>query len=131
LVGGDFVVSLYRDTVVEDPTKLALGVSIVEVENTGNYLLYWTPDLPGLWQVQVRVVFSGDVYAEEHHVHADAADPVLQDILDQVNKIDLAATIGTAAAETGSLLDRLTNKDGFKTFNQATDSLEAIRDRSG
>ncbi len=49
----------------------------------------------------------------------------------QVDKIDNAATTVPGSATTGSLLDRLANKDGSKTFSQATDALEAIADSGG
>jgi hypothetical protein len=44
-------------------------------------------------------------------------------------KIDSVATVWPPA--TGSLLDRLANKNGSKTYDQATDSLEAIKDQIG
>jgi cytochrome c556 len=50
-------------------------------------------------------------------------------VLAQANKIDDAATTVPASATTGSLLDRLANKDGSKTYSQASDALEALRDR--
>lgn len=46
-------------------------------------------------------------------------------------KIDSVATLDPSSAATGSLLDRLANKDGSKTYDQSTDSLEATRDRIG
>jgi hypothetical protein len=49
----------------------------------------------------------------------------------QVEKIDGAATVAPSAATPGSLLDRLVNKSGAQTYNQATDSLEGLRDRIG
>lgn len=49
----------------------------------------------------------------------------------QVAKIDSEPTVAPSAAVPGSLLDRLCNKDASRTFNQATDSLEGIRDRIG
>jgi len=52
-------------------------------------------------------------------------------IKNQADKIDLIATLGTSAVATGSLMDRLMNKGTGKSYNQATDSLEAIRDRVG
>jgi len=52
-------------------------------------------------------------------------------LADDVAKIDSVATVGPAAAASGSLLDRVANKDSGKTYNQATDSLEAIKDRAG
>jgi len=48
-----------------------------------------------------------------------------------IDKIDSAATLDPSAAVTGSLLDRLVNKDGSKTYDQSTDSLEGLRDRIG
>jgi len=56
---------------------------------------------------------------------------VIDDTKAQADKIDQAATIGPAAVTSGSLLDRIANKDSGKTYNQATDSLEAIKDRTG
>lgn len=50
---------------------------------------------------------------------------------DQVDKIDKAATLTPGTTETGSLLDRLANKDGSKTYDQGTDALEALKDRIG
>lgn len=50
---------------------------------------------------------------------------------DDIAKIDDVATTGPATAVTGSLLDRIANKDANKTYNQTQDSLEAQRDRSG
>jgi hypothetical protein len=47
------------------------------------------------------------------------------------NKIDGSATVDPGSATPGSLLDRLTNKDGSQTYDQSTDSLEGIRDRIG
>jgi hypothetical protein len=47
----------------------------------------------------------------------------------QALKLDGAATATPAAATTGSLLDRLANKSGDKTYSATTDSLEALRDR--
>lgn len=61
----------------------------------------------------------------------DNVDSPSSDIKAQADKIDIAATIGPAAVTSGSLLDRIANKDVSKTFSQLTDSLEGIRDRSG
>lgn len=49
----------------------------------------------------------------------------------QVAKIDSEPTVDPSLAVPGSLLDRLCNKDASRTFTQATDSLEGIRDRIG
>ncbi len=58
----------------------------------------------------------------------DDATDGLAAIKTQTNKIDLVATALPELATSGSLLDRLANKDGSKTYSQATDSLEALRD---
>lgn len=50
---------------------------------------------------------------------------------DDIGKIDDFATTGTSAAQTGSLLDLLANKDSGKTYDQSTDSLEAHTDATG
>ena len=50
---------------------------------------------------------------------------------DDIAKIDDFATTAPGVAATGSLLDRVANKDGSKTYNQLTDSMEATRDRIG
>ena len=46
-------------------------------------------------------------------------------------KIDELATLPPSTAATGSLLDRLVNKDAGKTYDQTLASLEAIRTRVG
>jgi len=51
--------------------------------------------------------------------------------IDNIDKIDQLPTLDPSLAVTGSLLDRLTNKDISKTYNQTTDSLEAIKERIG
>lgn len=48
---------------------------------------------------------------------------------DDIGKIDDFPTTIPGAAATGSLLDRLANKDGSKTYDQSNDSLEAISDK--
>lgn len=50
-------------------------------------------------------------------------------IKNQTNKIDGAAITAPGSVTTNSLADYLMNKDGSKTFDKSTDSLEAIRDR--
>lgn len=50
---------------------------------------------------------------------------------DDIGKLDDFATTVPTAAATGSLIDRLANKNGSKTYDPTTDSLEATRDRIG
>jgi len=52
-------------------------------------------------------------------------------VQNQVDKIDLAATLVPSSVISGSLMDRILNKDSNKTYNSSTDSLEAIKDRIG
>jgi hypothetical protein len=47
----------------------------------------------------------------------------------QANKIDDQATTVPSSCTTGSLLDRICNADGGKTYDQSQESLEAIRAR--
>ena len=72
-----------------------------------------------------------DIEADTQDIQASLADGTsgLAAIKGQANKIDSASTTVPSSATTGSLLDRLANKDGSKTYSQATDALEAIRDR--
>lgn len=76
------------------------------------------------------------IKAKTDNLPADPADDSdidtqLAAIQTQVNKIDGQATTVPGSATTGSLIDRVCNKDGSKTYSQATDSLEAIADTSG
>jgi len=73
----------------------------------------------GTYVVEVLIIFNKDIWAGYFHTS----------VREQVDKIDKAMTVGPAACEDGSLLDRLANKDSNKTFNQATDSLEGLRNR--
>ena len=50
---------------------------------------------------------------------------------DDIAKIDEVATTVPASAATGSLIDRLANKDAGKNYNPALHSLQAIREREG
>jgi len=63
---------------------------------------------------------TGDGYAKM--TDSSAGFPY---VIGQVDKIDDAATIAPATAAIGSLVNRLTCKDGNRTFDQTTDSLEA------
>jgi len=55
----------------------------------------------------------------------------LQVRVDHTKKLDSAQTLLPGNAVSGSVLDRLCNKDGTKSYSQATDSLEASRDNQG
>jgi hypothetical protein len=102
------------------------GVSPTIIGLDGGYVEIDTTCIAGL----IRVAGEGRLGLDESGpgCTVDSADLlVAKDLHGQVDKIDLAPTIGPAAVEDGSLLDRLANKDSNKTFNQGQDSLEAIR----
>ena len=61
-------------------------------------------------------------------VEAAAAASIAGVAANQSRKLDLAVTQTPALVTTGSLMHRLMNKDGGKTYSQATDSLEAQAD---
>lgn len=56
LAGADFVVTVYRDCVVN-----GLAVTITEIGSSGEYCLEFTPPDEAVWVVEVHVVFSGDI----------------------------------------------------------------------
>jgi hypothetical protein len=64
---------------------------------------------------------NSDLLAQHTQTQADIAT-----VGADAAKIDSAATATPGTATTGSLLDRLANKDGSKTYDQDTDSLEAL-----
>lgn len=53
----------------------------------------------------------------------------IANVLAQANKIDSVAMTAPSSVVSNSLADYLFNKDGSKTYDPSTDSLEAIRDR--
>ena len=118
----DLIVTVYKDGVID-----ATVVTIAEIGTIGDYKVSFTPATDGLYVIQVLIDFSKEIWAG--YYAASAID--LAEIQAQVGKIDKAPTLGLAAVTTGSLIDRVCNKDLGKSYNQATDSLEAIRDRTG
>lgn len=121
LTPADFTASSFKDG-TEDPVT----ITISEIGTTGEYKVEFTPPTEGFWQIQVLIDFNKEIW-----VSNVTAGESLKSIQDQVDKIDLESTIGPAAVESGSLMDRMMNKNAGKTYNQATDSLEAIKDRTG
>lgn len=155
LTAGDFTVTVFLDD-----TESALSSTISEIGTTGEYALSFTPDELGFWSAQVLIDFNKEIWVANVEVGTSVWDeqlldhqqlgstgealsdasvggdptPILdkiQDVQDQVDKIDSAPTTGPAAVTSGSLMDRMMNKDSAKTYNQGTDSLEALRDRVG
>lgn len=121
LTGGDFTAEVFKDGVGD-----ALSTSITEIASTGEYKLKYTPPSVGLWVVRVLIDFNKEIWAS-----TVLSGISLVGIKAQADKIDIAPTIGPAAVTTGSLMDRMMNKSGAKSFNQGTDSLQGIRDREG
>lgn len=127
LVGGDFDVTLWKDGALD-----ATPVTIVEIGTLGEYRVEWTPTVDGFYELQVLIDFNKDIWASNYTASDQNFAGVLAAIAavqDQVDKIDRAPTLGPAAVFSGSLMDRFMNKDVNKTYNQGTDSLEAIRDK--
>lgn len=121
----DFTVSIYFNG-----AESTLPTVISEIGSTGDYSISFTPPSPGFYEIQVLIDFNKEIWRESFDV-VDGGPSTIRHIRDQVDKIDIAPTLGTAAATSGSLLDRLANKSAAKTYNQATDSLEGLRDRMG
>ena len=111
----DFTVSVWRDAVVQATT-----VTITEIGTSGEYRVGFTPTADGYWVVEVLIDFSKALLRFTYEVVEVTTN-------EQVRKLDLAATIGPAAMESGSLGDRLMNADSGKTYNQTRDSLEGLR----
>lgn len=129
LTAGDFTISVWRDGVVS-----AAVVTITEIGTSGEYKVTFTPLVNGFYEIQVLIDFSKDIWYGSFDATDETNGAILAAlalIKQQVDKIDLAPTLGPAAVFSGSLMDRFMNKDVNKTYNQGTDSLEAIRDRMG
>ena len=106
----------------KDGAPDATPVTVTEIGVLGEYKVMFTPVSNGHYLLQILIDFSKEIWADSFHAG---------NLFAQANKIDLAPTIGPAAVADGSLMDRMMNKDSNKAYNQATDSLEALRDRSG
>jgi hypothetical protein len=126
LVPADFVIQTFVDGL-----EIAVPVSISEIGTTGNYEIEFTPTVDGLYQIQIHALYNDDIWGETYEAGAGFPSAALVHIRNQVDKIDIAPTLGPATVTSGSLMDRTMNKDSAKTYNQGTDSLEALRDRVG
>jgi hypothetical protein len=118
LLLSDFEITTYFNNV---PT--AVPVTLSEIGLTGEY--EYSYDL------QILNKYNYDIEAESFQCVDITSIQQLVNVKFQCDKIDLIPTLGPSTATSGSLLDRIANKDVNKTYNQGTDSLEAIRDRSG
>lgn len=111
----DFTVSVWLDGVVS-----ALAPTITEIGTSGEYRIDMTPTADGYLVVEVLIDFSKALLRFTYQVVEVTTNQ-------QVRKLDLSATVGPGAMETGSLGDRLMNADSGKTYNQNRDSLEGLR----
>jgi len=118
VVPTDLAITVYKDGVID-----AMVVTITEIGTTGDYKISFTPITDGFYVVQVLIDFSKEIWAGYYNASGDFAT-----IQQQVDKIDKSPTLVLSAVTTGSLMDRVCNSGLSKTYNQATDSLEAIRD---
>lgn len=125
---GDFSVTAFKDA-----AEYAVSVTIEEIGTTGEYKVRWTPALSqlGLYHIQVLVDFSKEIWAGWYQVVDELSQDMLQVLRAQCDKIDLVPTLGPNAVTTGSLMDRMMNKDATKTYNQGTDSMQAQSDKIG
>lgn len=123
---GDFDV-----TVLRNGELIGLPVTITEIPtSTGHYRINWIPPYQefGYYEIKVLITFNKDWWGGSYNVVDELPASIMVGIKNQVDKIDLAPTLGPAAVFSGSLMDRFMNKNVNKTYNQGTDSLEAIRD---
>ena len=127
LAGGSFTVTSYVDGVL---APLVL-VTISEIGVTGEYKISFTPSALGFYSIQILIDFNKDIWEGEYQVVSELTTTVVTQIQLQADKIDLIPTLGPAAVTVGSLMDRMMNKNNNRTYNQGTDSLEAIKDRMG
>lgn len=126
LTGVDFAVTVYQDSV-----PVVVAVTITEIGSSGEYQYSFTPASAGVYDLQILCLFNNDLVGDSLLAVVDTSQALLVDVKAQADKIDLAATIGPGSAAIGSLMDQLCNKDGTQTYDQATDSLQGIRDRIG
>jgi hypothetical protein len=118
LAPGGFGSTLWGNGVVSAAT-----VAVTELAQ-GEYLVSFTPTAAGHWVLVLTVASVPRRIRREYQVVEVGTNR-------QARKLDLEATVGPGGAATGSLLDRLANRDVTKTYSQARDSLQALRDRVG
>jgi hypothetical protein len=122
LSAGDFV-----STVFQNGAIVVLPVTIVEIGISGEYRTSFTPASAGLYELQVLIDFNKQIWHAQYQAWDEITHDLANQTRDQANKLDLAPVVPSSAAN-GSLIDQLFNKDSGKTYNPATDSLEAIAD---
>lgn len=121
LLPGDFTPSVFLDAVV-DPT----AVTIAEIGSTGEYKATFPVASTGLYEVQVFVPFSKEIWYGQYVCVDELTNDLAAEARNQTVKIDQAVVDNPPAD--GSLYDQLANKDASQTFDPAFHSLEAISD---
>lgn len=123
--------STFVVTVLHEGIPISLPITIMEIGTSGEYRYQFTPTVDGYYQVEFNIPYTFDVLGASYEAAEGLSGAVLAYVKDQVDKIDKAPTLGPATVVSGSLMDRMMNKNASKTYNQGTDSLEGIRDRIG
>lgn len=125
---GDFDITTFYDG-----TLVGLSVAVTEIGATGEYKVEWTPPFGqlGYYQIQVLIMFNKEIWYGTYDVVDEKSVSIIADIKAQADKIDLVPTLGPNQVTTGSLMDRMMNKDSTKTYNQGTDSMQSTADRLG
>lgn len=122
LSGADFSTTVYRDGAV-----VALPVTITPATgDPGEYKTVFTPNANGFFELHVLIIFSGDIRFARYNSVTTSSQDLLASIKAQARKIDLAPTLTPSAVNSGSLMDRIMNQSGDRTYDPATDSLEAL-----
>lgn len=71
---GDFEITVFHNKTLQSPSIVTIG----EYGSIGSYWIEWTPDKLGFWEVEVKVVLTGQYWYETFDcVYArDPGDPV-------------------------------------------------------
>jgi len=122
LGGGDFVSTVFLDGAI-----VVVPVTITEIDVSGEYRTSFTPATDGLYELQVLIDFNKQIWHAQYSAWAEITHDLAGQARDQADKIDLSPVSPSSAAN-DSLVDQMFNKDASKSYDQGTDSLEAIAD---
>lgn len=116
----------FNATAFLNAAVLPLGITVDEIGSTGQYSVTFTVAFNGLYEIQVHNDFNNEIWHGQYVCVDELTNDLAETARDQSLKIDQVAVDSPPAD--GSLYDNLANKDASKTFDPATDSLEAIAD---
>jgi hypothetical protein len=119
---GDFTSTVFLNGAV-----VVLPVTISEIGSSGEYRTSFVPAAGGLYEVQVLIDFNKQIWHAQYQAVVELTHDLANQARDQADKIDISAVVPSSAAN-GSLVDQMFNRDSSKTYDKATDSLEAISD---